>query len=72
MKRFGNPLLSMAAPFLISVAILGLLQRDGSERLQCLPALIVGFGLIISGALERRTRREKLFLQIRHRNQRDD
>ncbi len=62
----------MAAPFLIAVAILGLIQRNGSERLQCLPALIVGFGLIISGGLERRNRRQKLFLQIRHRNQRID
>ena len=72
MKRFGNPLLSMAAPFLIVVSILGLVQREGSDRLQCLPALIVGFGLIISGALERRSRRKKFFLEIRHRNQLKD
>ncbi|MDP6834050.1 MAG: DUF3188 domain-containing protein [Prochlorococcaceae cyanobacterium ETNP1_MAG_9] len=51
---------------------MGLVQRDGSDRLQCLPALIVGFGLIISGALERRSRRKKLFLEIRHRSQRKD
>ena len=69
MKRFGNPLLSMAAPFLIIVSILGLVQRDGSDRLQCLPALIVGFGLIISGALERRNHRKKILLAIRNRNQ---
>ncbi len=69
MKRFGNPLLSLAAPFLIAVAIFGLVQRNGSERLQCLPALIVGFGLIISGAFERGNRRKRLFLEIRNRNE---
>ena len=70
MKKFGNPLLSLAAPLLIGVAMLGLIQRDGSDRLQCLPALLVGSGLIISGAFERRTRRKKLLLEIRNRNQR--
>ncbi len=65
MKRFGNPLLSLAAPFLIIVSLLGLLQRDGNERFQCLPALLVGFGLIISGAVERKGRRKKLLLEIR-------
>ena len=70
MKYFGNPLLSLAAPILILISILGLIQRDGSDRLQCLPALLVGFGLIISGAFERRTRRKKLLLEIRNRNQR--
>ena len=48
MKRFVNPLLSLAAPFLILVAGIGLFQREGSDRLQSLPALLVGTGLIIS------------------------
>ena len=72
MKRFGNPLLSLAAPFMVLVSIFGLLQRNGSDRLQCLPALLVGLGLIISGALERRNRRKKLFLEIRNRNQKEN
>ncbi len=70
MKRFVNPFLSLAAPCLVVIATLGLIQRNGSDRLQCLPALIVGFGLIISGPLERRNRRKKLFVEIRSRNQR--
>ena len=65
MKRFASPLLSMAAPFLIFLAIVSLLQREGDDRLQCLPALLVGFGLIISGALERIRRRKKLLKAIR-------
>ena len=68
MKKFFNPLLSIAAPFLILVALLGLLQREGSDRLQSLPALLVGVGLIISAALERRVRRKRLLLAIRNRN----
>ena len=60
MKPLGYPLLSLAAPFLILLAIVGLLQRNGSDRLQAIPALIVGSGLIVSGALGRRKRREKL------------
>ena len=68
MKRFANPLLSLAAPFLILVAILGLLQREGSDRWQSLPELLAGMGLIISGFLKRRTRRKKLFLTLRNEN----
>ena len=68
MKKFFNPLLSIAAPFLILVALFGLLQREGSDRLQSLPALLVGVGLIISGAFERRIRRKRLLLAIRNRN----
>ena len=68
MKKFFNPLLSIAAPFLILVALLGLLQREGNDRLQSLPALLVGVGLIISAALERRVRRKRLLLAIRNRN----
>ena len=65
MKRFANRLLSLAAPILIIVAVMGLLQREGSDRLQSLPALLVGVGLIISGFFKRRRRRQKLFLTLR-------
>ena len=68
MKRFGSPLLSMAAPFLIVLAIVALFQREGADRLQCLPALIVGFGLMISGAMERIRHRKKLLKSICNRS----
>ena len=68
MKRFGNPLLSLAAPLLILLAILGFARRQGSGRLQSLPAFFVGAGLIISGAVSRRNRRHKLLLEIRKNN----
>ena len=72
MKNFGNPLLSLAAPLLIIVATMGLLQREGSDQLQSLPALIAGVGLIISGFLKRRLRRKKLFSAIRNSNMEED
>ena len=71
MKRFGNPLLSFAAPCLILIALVGLLHREGRERIQSLPAFFVGFGLICASSV-RRTRRRKLLLdQISH-SQDDD
>ena len=65
MKNFSNRLLSLSAPLLIIVAAMGLLQREGGDRLQSLPALLAGVGLIISGFLKRRKRRHKLFLTLR-------
>ena len=64
-KRFGNPLLSLSAPLLIVIAIFGFFQRDETERLQALPALFVGAGLVFTGALGRRRRRKKLLIAIR-------
>mgnify|MGYP002885348874 CR=1 FL=1 len=69
MKRsIGFQLFSLGAPFLILVGILGLNQRQGTDRLQSLPALIVGSGLIFSGALSRSRRREKLLKALRKTN----
>ena len=68
MKSFVNPLLSISAPLLILVAIFGLLQRTGSQRLQCLPPLVVGTGLIISGAVRRYAHRKKLLLALKDSN----
>ena len=68
MKNLSNPLLSLGPPSLILVAVLGILQREGSDRWQSLPAMLVGMGLIISGFLKRRRRRQKLFLAIRNNN----
>ena len=69
MKSFENPILSLSAPFLIIVALIGILQRNGSDRLQTLPALLAGIGLIISGAIERRKHRKKLLMEISNRHE---
>jgi len=72
MKPFGNRLLSLSAPLLILVAVMGLLQREGGDKLQSLPALLAGVGLIISGFFKRRRRRHKLFLTLRDQSGYED
>ena len=64
MKRLGYPLLSLAAPLLIVLAMLCLMHRQGSDRLQSIPAVLVGAGLIFSGAVGRRRRRSKLLAAL--------
>ncbi len=68
MKRFNSPLLSIAAPLLILLGILGLFQREAKDRIQSFPAIVVGSGLIISGALGRRRRRKSLLKAIMKKN----
>ncbi|MDP6310367.1 MAG: DUF3188 domain-containing protein [Prochlorococcaceae cyanobacterium ETNP14_MAG_4] len=68
MKRLGHPLLSLAAPLLITLALLGLLQRQARDRLQVLPGVLVGAGLIISGAVGRSRRRSQLLMALRGTN----
>ena len=65
MTRLGNPLISISAPLLILLAITGLLHRDGKDKIQAIPALVVGSGLILTGGVRRFRRRRMLFLEIR-------
>ena len=65
MKRLGNPLISISAPLLILLAILGLLHRDGKHKIQVIPSLIVGTGLILTGTVRRFKRRRMLLLEIK-------
>jgi hypothetical protein len=65
MKRLGNPLISISAPLLILLAITGLLHREGKDKIQVIPALVVGSGLVLTGAVRRLRRRRMLFLEIK-------
>ena len=65
MKRLGNPLISISAPLLILLAITGFLHREGKDRIQVMPALVVGSGIILTGAVRRFRRRRMLFLEIK-------
>ena len=65
MKRLGNPLISIAAPLLILLAITGFLHREGKDKIQAIPALVVGSGLVLTGAVRRFRRRRMLFLEIK-------
>ena len=65
MKRLVNPLISISAPLLILLAITGFLHREGKDKIQAIPALIVGSGLIMTGTVRRFRRRRMLLLEIR-------
>ena len=65
MNRLGNPLISISAPLLILLAITGFLHRDGRDKIQTIPALVVGSGLVLTGAVRRLRRRRMLFLEIK-------
>ena len=65
MKRLGNPLISISAPLLILLAITGFLHRDGKDKIQAIPALVVGSGLVLTGAVRRFRRRRMLLLEMK-------
>ena len=65
MKRLGNPFISISAPLLILLAITGFLHREGKDKIQAIPALIVGSGLIMTGTVRRFRRRRMLLLELK-------
>ena len=65
MRRTVTIWLSFGAPLMILLAVLASQQRQGSDRVQALPAVLVGSGLIISSAVGRRRRRGKLLKALR-------
>ena len=64
MKRLGNPLISISAPLLILLAITGFLHREGKDKIQAIPALVVGSGLVLTGMVRRYRRRRMLLSEI--------
>ena len=65
MKRLGNPLISISAPLLILLAIFGFLHREGRDKVQSIPALLVGGGVILTGTVRRFRRRRMLLVEIK-------
>tara|TARA_Y100001968_G_scaffold103293_1_gene93323 strand:- start:657 stop:878 length:222 start_codon:yes stop_codon:yes gene_type:complete len=65
MKRLGNPLISFAAPLLILLAITSLLHREGKDKIEAIPALVVGTGLVLTGTVRRFKRRRMLLMEIK-------
>jgi len=66
MNRLGNPLISISAPLLILLAITGLFYREGKDKIQAIPALVVGSGLVLTGTVRRFRRRRMLLFQIKN------
>ena len=60
-------LLACATPLLIVLGLVGLLLRQGSDRLQAVPALVIGISLLLQSGLSRRRRRQALLRELHER-----
>lgn len=65
LARRTADLLALSAPLLIGLALLSILSRSPSIRLQALPALLIGCGLLLFSWLRRRRRRSMLLRVLR-------
>jgi hypothetical protein len=65
LHRRRAALLALASPLLILLALLSLLLPPAGRRLQALPALAIGSGLLITSAVRRRRRRAELLRSLR-------
>ena len=65
MKRLGNPLIAISAPLLIVLAVIGLVHREGKDKIKVIPSLSVGTGLILTGTIRRFRRRRMLLLELK-------
>ena len=59
-SRFGRSLLACATLLLVVLGFIGVLTRSGHDRLQALPALVIGLSLLFESALSRRIRRKTI------------
>jgi hypothetical protein len=50
---------------MVLLGALAMLQREGADRWQALPAILVGSGLVIHAVLGRRRRRHQLLIALR-------
>ena len=69
MKRLSTSLVSLGAPLLIILALVAVQQRQGRDRVQALPAALVGTGLVISSSIGRRRHRVRLLEALRSSRQ---
>ena len=59
-SRFSRDLLALATPLLILLGLVGVALRQGSDRLQALPAVVIGVALLLQSAWSWRRRRRAL------------
>ena len=64
MKQLMPIALSLGAPLLIVLGVVASQQRQGKDRIQALPSVLVGSGLIISSAVGRRRHRARLLRDV--------
>ena len=61
--------LAAATPLLILLGVVGLLLRQGSDRLQAIPALLIGVALLGQSSWRWRRRRRALLAALRDEEQ---
>ena len=64
-RSLGHVWLSLAAPLLVLLGLVALFLRQGQDRLQALPAIVVGITLVTSALVGRRRRRQRLLMALR-------
>lgn len=64
-SRRLKALLALASPLLILLALLTVAIRPGSDRIQALPALAIGAGLLTTSWWRRRRRRGEILRALR-------
>ena len=60
MSRLGRDLLACSTLLLVMLGLLGVLLRQGPDRLQALPALLIGLALLLQSAWSWRRRRRSI------------
>ena len=60
MSRLGWDLLACSTLLLVVLGLLGVLLRQGPDRLQALPALLIGLALLLQSAWSWRRRRRSI------------
>lgn len=58
-------LLALSSPLLILLALVSMLHRSSAARLQAVPALLIGCGLLVFSWLRRRRRRSMVLRLLR-------
>ena len=65
MSRFGRDLLACSTLLLVVLGLLGLLLRQGPDRLQALLALLIGLALLLQSAWSWRCRCRSILSTLR-------
>ena len=60
LSRLGRDLLACSTLLLVVLGLLGVLLRQGPDRLQALPALLIGLALLLQSAWSWRRRRRSI------------
>ena len=63
-SRLSRDFLALATSLLILLSLVGVMLRQGSDRLQAVPALVIGVSLLLQSAWSWRRRRRALLTAL--------